>query len=43
MVTKLGTLSHAKVFVVNKLRKQEQLGGSHVPVSRIPTKVAPSD
>jgi hypothetical protein len=32
MRTKLGTLSHAKGFVVNKLRKQELFGGSHVPV-----------
>jgi hypothetical protein len=32
MATKLGTFSHAKGFVVNKLYKQELFGGSHVPV-----------
>ena len=32
MVTKLGTLSHAKGFVVNKLYEQRRFGGSHVPV-----------
>ena len=32
MATKLGTLSHAKGFVIHKLRKQRKFGGSHVPV-----------
>ena len=32
MVTKLGTLSHAKGFVVNKLYEQGRFGGRHVPV-----------
>jgi len=32
MATKLGTLSHAKGFVVNKLYEQKRFGGSHVPV-----------
>ena len=32
MVTKLGTLSYAKGFVVNKLYEQKRFGGSHVPV-----------
>src|SRR3990172_4774124 len=32
MATKLGTLSHAKGFVVNKLYEQRRFGGSHVPV-----------
>jgi hypothetical protein len=32
MVTKLGTLSHAKGFVINKLRGQKRFGGTHVPV-----------
>ncbi len=33
MATKLGTLSHAKGFVVNKLYEQRRFGGSHVPVA----------
>ncbi len=33
MATKLGTLSHAKGFVVNKLYEQKRFGGSHVPVT----------
>jgi len=32
MATKLGTLSHAKGYVINKLWKQEEFGGHHVPV-----------
>lgn len=32
MAVKLGTLSHAKGFVIDKLRKQERFGGTHVPV-----------
>ncbi len=32
MATKLGTLNHAKGFVVNKLYQQKRFGGSHVPV-----------
>ncbi len=32
MATKLGTLNHAKGFVINKLLKQKRVGGSHVPV-----------
>jgi hypothetical protein len=32
IVTKLGTISHAKGFVINKLFKQARFGGSHVPV-----------
>lgn len=32
MVTRLGTLSHAKGFVVNKLYEQKRFGGAHVPV-----------
>ncbi len=33
MATKLGTLNHAKGFVVNKLYQQKRFGGSHVPVA----------
>ena len=33
MATKVGTLSHAKGFVVNKLYEQRRFGGSHVPVA----------
>jgi hypothetical protein len=33
MATKLGTLNHAKGFVVNKLYEQKRFGGSHVPVA----------
>ena len=33
MATKLGTVSHAKGFVVNKLYEQKRFGGSHVPVA----------
>ena len=33
MATKLGTLNHAKGFVVNKLYQQRRFGGSHVPVA----------
>jgi hypothetical protein len=32
MVTKLGTISHAMGFVIDKLREQRRFGGSHVPV-----------
>ena len=32
MATKLGTTSHAKGYVIDKLRKQKRFGGSHVPV-----------
>jgi hypothetical protein len=32
MTTKLGTLSHAKGYVMNKLWKQGQFGGYHIPV-----------
>jgi len=32
MATKLGTLSHAKGYVVNKLYEQKRFGGSHAPV-----------
>ncbi len=33
MATKLGTLNHAKGFVINKLYQQKRFGGSHVPVA----------
>jgi hypothetical protein len=33
MATKLGSLSHAKGFVINKLYEQKRFGGSHVPVA----------
>jgi len=33
MATKLGTLNHAKGFVINKLYEQKRFGGSHVPVA----------
>jgi len=33
MATKLGTLSHAKGFVINKLYEQKRFGGAHVPVA----------
>lgn len=33
MPTKLGTLSHAKGFAINKLYEQKRFGGSHVPVA----------
>ena len=33
MATKLGTLSHAKGFVINKLYEQKRFGGSHVPIA----------
>ena len=32
MATKRGTLNHAKGHVINKLFKQKQFGGSHVPL-----------
>jgi hypothetical protein len=32
MVFKLGTLNHAKGFVLNKLYEQDRFGGKHVPV-----------
>jgi hypothetical protein len=32
MTTKLGTLNHAKGYVINKLWKQREFGGCHVPV-----------
>lgn len=32
MVTRLGTINHAKGFVINKLYEQRRFGGSHVPV-----------
>ena len=32
MVTKLGTINHAKGFVINKLYEQRRFGGSHVPI-----------
>ena len=33
MATKLGTLNHAKGFVINKLYEQKRFGGSHSPVA----------
>lgn len=33
MATKLGTLNHAKGFVINKLYEQKRFGGSHVPAA----------
>ena len=33
MATKLGTLNHAKGYVINKLYEQKRFGGSHVPVA----------
>ncbi len=33
MATKLGSLSHAKGFVINKLYEQKRFGGAHVPVA----------
>ena len=33
MVTKLGSLSHAKGFVINKLYEQKRFGGRHVPLT----------
>ncbi len=33
MATKLGTLNHAKGFVINKLYEQKRFGGSHVPIA----------
>ena len=33
MATKLGTLSHAKGHVINKLYEQRRFGGSHVPIA----------
>jgi len=33
MATKLGTLNHAKGFVINKLYEQKRFGGGHVPVA----------
>jgi hypothetical protein len=32
MVTRLGTVNHAKVFVINKLYEQRRFGGSHAPI-----------
>jgi hypothetical protein len=32
MATKLGTISHAMGFVIDKLRRQRRFGGTHVPV-----------
>jgi hypothetical protein len=32
MATKLGTTSHAKGYVIDKLHEQKRFGGSHVPV-----------
>jgi hypothetical protein len=32
MATKLGTISHAKGFVMDKLRAQRRFGGTHIPV-----------
>ena len=32
MATKLGTVSHAMGFVIDKLREQRRFGGKHVPV-----------
>lgn len=31
MVLRLGTLNHAKGFIVNKLWEQRRIGGAHVP------------
>lgn len=33
MATKLGTLNHAKGYVINKLYEQKRFGGSHVPAA----------
>ncbi len=33
MATRLGTLNHAKGFVINKLYEQKRFGGSHVPAA----------
>jgi hypothetical protein len=33
MTLKLGSLNHAKGFVINKLFEQKRFGGSHVPVA----------
>ncbi len=33
MATKLGTVSHAKGFVMNKLYEQKRFGGSHVSIT----------
>jgi hypothetical protein len=32
MASKLGSLSHAKGFIINKLFNQNRIGGSHVQV-----------
>jgi len=32
MATKLGSTSHAKGYVIDKLHEQKRFGGSHVPV-----------
>jgi hypothetical protein len=32
MVFKIGSLSHAKGYVINKLFEQERYGGTHLPV-----------
>lgn len=32
MVLRIGTLSHAKGFIANKLWQQRRIGGKHIPV-----------
>jgi hypothetical protein len=36
MASKLGSLSHAKGFIINKLFNQNRIGGSHVQVEVLP-------
>jgi hypothetical protein len=36
MAFKLGTLNHAKGFIINKLFEDNRIGGKHLPISLLP-------
>jgi hypothetical protein len=40
-MAKLGTLFHAKGFILNKLFQDERIGGRHLPVRLLPTGYPP--